>query len=157
MSSRYGVGRYGMGEYSSATTEERASTSTVSLVTPATDWSRARDFESMSSFELTTSDARAHPQRNSVSTSEILIDTIAIPTYVRQLVGEATLVLTFGESMRGNYEVDGHSTALLELAMSMQYYAGPYWNPEPIDGNWTPEAELTDIWVPELDPQRPWG
>lgn len=156
MSKRYGVGRYGMGLYSAAETVSGSMTANF-VFTTSQPYQRARDAASTMTFALSSLDADASKLANAVADLLVDTDVNAIPTFVRNLVGEAVLQVGVTLSGFANYVTD--SGAVLEVALSedMQPFMGKFWNPESPEGNWNPEEIVTDIWVPETNHPSPWG
>lgn len=157
MSARYGVGRYGLGNYSAASTEDGAVTIDADMTNPTTDYNRLRDGKETIVFSTSVSFAHADNQRNGAVTLETFFDIDALPTYVRNLVGSATLSTVLSVRARANYATDGSSTIQLVPSLEWVYFEGRYWEPEAIDGNWTPEVVPESIWIPEVISGSPWG
>lgn len=158
MSERYGVGRYGMGDYSSATTEDRASTIASAVLVPTVRYNRLRDGKDTIAMSAAFQKAKADNLRNARSAIDATFGISALPTYVRSLNGSATLGGGFAVTGRANYTTDGSSTIQLVPALSWVYFEGKYWNPEGIENeNWTPEVVPDSIWTPEVISGSPWG
>jgi len=158
MSSAYGIGRYGLGNYSSSTTEERGSTIAATLTDPASDYNRARNFSGDFAFSFTVPDAAAENYRNGKETIPMPFNIDALPTYVRNLVGSATVTGSFSVSGRAMYETDAGGVMSVAHVIEMDYYIGKHWGEEdvPID-IWRPEDAPASIWTPETISGSPWG
>lgn len=70
--------------------------------------------------------------------------------------GEAHLVITPQFSAHANVEYGAAASIEIPVTFSLEYYGGPYWNPEHADGEWEPEDTENKEWVPELPPSTIW-
>ena len=156
MPSRYGVGRYGRGPYSSADTVSEASTVAVAISNTQA-YQRTRDQKATLTFSVSLPNVVARKEANSKASLYVWFDITAVPTFVRNLNGDAILSFGFEEMMTGNYTTDAESEVVFAFDINMTAFMGPFWNPEPASGAWTPEVVENDIWVPETNHPSPWG
>jgi hypothetical protein len=145
-----------MGNYSAADTVSGLMTANL-VFTTAQPYQRLRDQASTLTFSLSSLDGDAYKEANASGSLWVLTDVNAIPTFVRNLTGEAVLEVTVDLSAFGNYTTDAAAVLNVAMDIEMTPFLGKFWNPESPEGNWNPEEIVTDIWVPETNHPSPWG
>lgn len=70
--------------------------------------------------------------------------------------GEAHLAITPQFSAQANIIHGAEAHITTSVTFALEYYGGPFWNPEHADGEWEPEDTENEEWVPELPPSTIW-
>lgn len=151
MPSRYGVGYYGTGNYSAATTAELSATVSFTIPAGAADWTRNLAFAGDFPFAV-TAEGDLRYEYGFRGTIEALFDTIGDIDYVlNKTLGGVT---DFEVVFTGQLAVEAvfFGLSVIDVQITGFPYLGPYWNPEPSTGSWTPEDNTNDPWEPETVP-----
>jgi hypothetical protein len=154
MTNVYGDGNYGSNNYSAPTNlDAEGSVSVSSSVTNDTSaiWGGIGNVSITASFS-------ADPNHifGGVATLVPVFSYEADAVVVIEERGEATLVITPQFSAQANVLYGAEASIEIPVSFVLDYYSGPFWNPEHAEGDWEPEPTESEEWVPELPPSTIW-
>lgn len=103
-------------------------------------------------------DAEAKQVFGGIATVDVVVEVLPEGRVVHVYRGEAQVTMNIALFAASQAEFSGEAQVDFATLMEIEsYYAGPFWDPEEIDGGWTPETPPDSIWVPESPFPKPWG